>query len=83
MGPRCQRGCHRQYGLAEIGHLQVMRVLTRLDESQTEGLRQVLDTPNPDEDIFFAADTWLSTLAEQETRARQLISLLEDMLRKQ
>jgi hypothetical protein len=43
----------------------------------------MLNTPNPDEDIFFAADTWLSTLAEQETRAHQLISQLENMLRKQ
>ena len=95
--PRDPHNRYRQYGPTEIGRLRVvrmlrsagyslaaiLRMLTQLDSGQTEGLRQVLDTPTPDEDIFFAADTWLSTLAEQENRAHQLISQLEEMLRKQ
>ena len=95
--PRNPHNRYRQYGPAEIGRLRVvrmlrtagyslsaiLRMLTRLDEGQTENLRLVLDTPQPDEDIFFAADTWLSTLVEQETRTHQLISQLQDMLHKQ
>jgi hypothetical protein len=42
----------------------------------------VLDTPRPDEDIYSSADRWLSTLDEQEQRARDIISQLEAMIRK-
>jgi hypothetical protein len=42
----------------------------------------VLDTPRPDEDVYSAADRWLSSLAEQEQRALDLIAQLEEMIRK-
>lgn len=95
--PRNPDNRYRLYGPQEIGRLRVIRTLsragysmmailrmmTRLDAGQTDGLRQVLDTPRPDEDIFSASDRWLSTLIEQETQAENMIAKLEEMISKQ
>ena len=91
-------GAHfvRRYGAAEIGRLRVvrtlrragystmaiLRMLLRFDQGQTGALRQILDTPRPDEDAIYAADRWLSTLATHEERARDVITQLEAMTRK-
>jgi len=94
--PRDPGSGYRLYGAAEIGRLRVIRMLLRsgystmavlrmllsLDAGQDQDLRHVLDTPRPDEDMYSAADRWLSTLAEQEQRARQMIAQLEEMIRK-
>jgi len=94
--PRDPHNHYRLYGAAEISRLRVIRTLLRagystmailrmllqFDRGQRDGLRQALDTPPPDEDILSAADRWLSTLAEQEQRAMQMIALLEEMLRR-
>jgi hypothetical protein len=56
-------------------------MLRQLD--QGGDLRQALDTPAPDEDVYSAADRWLSTLASQERRALDLITQLEEMIRHQ
>jgi DNA-binding transcriptional MerR regulator len=91
--PRAPANRYRLYGAAEIGRLRVIRLLRQagystmailrlmqhLDEGRTEGLREVLDTPRPDEDVFSAADRWLSALAEQAARARASIAQLEAM----
>jgi DNA-binding transcriptional MerR regulator len=95
--PRDPDNGYRIYGAAEIGRLRVIRMLVRagysqmailrmllhLDQQQGGDLRQVLDTPRPDEDVYTAADCWLSTLGEQEQRAQEMISQLEAMIRKQ
>ena len=95
--PRDPNNGYRLYGAAEIGRLRVIRMLSRagystmailrmllhLDQGKTGDLRQVLDTPRPDEDVYSAADRWLSTLAEQEKRARQMVKQLEKMIQKQ
>ena len=95
--PRDPRNGYRLYGAAEIGRLRVIRMLRRagysmmailrmllqLDSGQDTDLRQALDTPRPDEDVYSAADRWLSTLAAQEQRATDLIAHLEDMIRQQ
>jgi DNA-binding transcriptional MerR regulator len=94
--PRDPNNCYRRYGAAEIGRLRVIRVLNRagysqmailrmmlyLDQAQGGNLRQVLDTPRPDEDIYSAADHWLSTLGMLEQRALEMISQLEAMIHK-
>jgi DNA-binding transcriptional MerR regulator len=94
--PRNPRNGYRLYGTAELGRARVIRMLARagystmsilrmlyhLDEGQKHNLRQVLDTPRPDEDILAASDQWLSTLAEQVQRARKMMALLEQMVRK-
>jgi hypothetical protein len=41
-----------------------------------------LDTPRPDEDVYSAADRWLSTLTALEGRALNAIAQLEEMIRK-
>jgi DNA-binding transcriptional MerR regulator len=95
--PRERQSGYRLYGPEELGRCRVirmllmsgysmmaiLRVLTALDGGENEGLRQALDTPRPDEDVFTTADSWLSSLAEVEGRARQIISRIEELLAKQ
>jgi DNA-binding transcriptional MerR regulator len=95
--PRDPRNGYRRYGAAEIGRLRVIRMLNRagyshaailrmllqLDSGQRNGLRQALDTPHPDDEVYMAADRWLSALAEHEQRAADMIAQLETMIAKQ
>lgn len=90
--PRDENTGHRSYGPAELGRLRVVRSLllagysvmavlrmtTALDRGRGEGLREVLDTPRPGEEALTAFDRWLTSLAEQEERARNLVVLLEE-----
>jgi DNA-binding transcriptional MerR regulator len=75
----------RQSGYSPMA---ILRMLLQLDQAAGEhmptadDLRQALDTPRPDEDVYFAADHWLSTLAEHEQRAREMIALVEEMVSK-
>jgi DNA-binding transcriptional MerR regulator len=94
--PRNSDNGYRLYGAAELGRLRVIRMLCRagysqmailrmllhLDRERGGDLRQVLDTPRPDEDIYSAADQWLSALAEQQQRALDMIAQLEAMIGK-
>jgi DNA-binding transcriptional MerR regulator len=96
MVPQNRQNGYRQYRSAEIARLRVIRVLRsagystmailrmlrHLDQKGDEGLRDVLDTPGPDEDVRYATDRWLSTLAEQEQRALDAIGQLDAMIRK-
>ncbi len=93
--PRDPKNRYRTYTSVEIGQLRVIRMLRRagyssmailrmtlhLKKGGRGDLRQVLDTPRPDEDIYTAADRWLSTLTEQLDRSWQVISQLEEMIR--
>jgi DNA-binding transcriptional MerR regulator len=93
--PRERGNRYRLYGPIELGRLRVLRLLYRagyssmailrmvhqLDRGQRTNLRQALDTPPPDEDILTTADRWLSTLAEQEHRAHDMIAQLAAMRR--
>ena len=90
--PRDPRNGYRLYGAAEIGRLRVVRMLLRAGYSMMAILRMLLqldrggdprralDTPQPDEDVYTAADQWLSSLVEQEQRARNIIAQLERMI---
>jgi DNA-binding transcriptional MerR regulator len=93
--PRDPKNGYRAYGPREIGRLRVIRMLMRagystmavlramraLDSGAVKKLRRVLDTPRPEEDVLWAADHWLSTLAEQEDRARKILKQLRRMTR--
>jgi len=95
--PRSPQNGYRLYGAPEFSRLRVIRMLSRagystmailrmllhLDQGSAGDLRQLLDTPRPDEDVYTAADRWLSTLAGQEDRALDLIAHLERMIQKQ
>ena len=95
--PRDPSNGYRRYGPAEIGRLRVIRILirsrysmmailrmlTQLDQGQTEDLRHALDTPRPDEDIFYATDHWLTTLEEVERHASAAVELTATFVDKQ
>jgi DNA-binding transcriptional MerR regulator len=92
--PRHPHNRYRQYGQVEIARLRVirmlrmagystmaiLRMLLQLDRGDPGDVRQLLDTPRDDEDVYYAADRWLSTLAGQEQRALELIAQLEKMI---
>jgi DNA-binding transcriptional MerR regulator len=92
--PRDLRNQYRRYGPEEIRRLRVIRMLSRagyslmailrmliqLDKGVTTNLRQALDTPPPDEDVYIASDRWLSTLSSQEQVARRIIALIEEVI---
>jgi DNA-binding transcriptional MerR regulator len=93
--PRNLKNGYRAYGPREIGRLRVIRMLLRsgysmmailramrsLDTGAVKKLRRVLDTPHPEEDVLWAADHWISTLSEQEERARKILKQLRRMTR--
>jgi DNA-binding transcriptional MerR regulator len=95
--PRDPANGYRRYGAPEISRLRVIRMLSRagyslgailrmlvqLDRGEKTDLRRALDTPNPDEDVYMASDRWITTLTDQERRARSIIALVEEMLQKQ
>jgi DNA-binding transcriptional MerR regulator len=95
--PRDPGNGYRRYGAPEISRLRVIRMLSQagysmsailrmmlqLDRGEKSDLRRALDTPRPDEDIYTASDRWLSTLTEEEQRARTMIALIKEMMQKQ
>lgn len=94
--PRDPGNGYRRYGAAEIGRARVIRMLRQagysvmailrmlleFDAGHTDNLRGALDTPRPDEDVYYVADRWLSTLSGQEQRALDVIQLLVAMIAK-
>ncbi len=91
--PRHRHSRYRQYYAPQLARLRVirllrqagystmaiLRMLNRLDRGAVPDLRHALNTPSDDEEALSAADRWLSTLAEQETRANDLITQLSAM----
>ena len=92
--PRNSYNNYRLFGKKEIERLRIIRMLSRagyshmamlrmfieLDGGNTRNLKQTLDTPRPDEDIFTAADHWLTTLRGQEKMAGQVIQLIQEIM---
>ena len=95
--PRDPDNGYRRYGSQELSRLRVIRMLSKagyslsailrmliqLDRGDKTNLRQALDTPRPDEDVFQASDRWMSTLIDQEQRALKIIELVEEIIQKQ
>jgi len=92
--PRDSYNNYRIYGPDEIDRLRVLRLLSRagystmailrmirqLDQGRRDNLGQILDTPDPEEDLFYASDRWLSTLTVNEPRAAEILNQIEKML---
>ncbi len=92
--PRDPQNGYRRYGPKEIGRLRVLRLLTRagystmavlravrsLDSGRRDNLSEVLDSPAADEGVIHAADRWLTTLREHDTRAQRIIDQLLTMI---
>jgi DNA-binding transcriptional MerR regulator len=88
--PRDSGNNYRQYGPEEIGRLRVIRVLVnggyshmavlrlmlRLDRGEEVDLRQALDTPRADEEIFHITDQWLSALDGEVDRVDLIVDQL-------
>ena len=92
--PRHPSSGYRLYGSAELERLKIIRMLllagystmavlrmmSMLDEGQTDSLREILNTPHPDEDVYTAFDEWLTSLKRQENKALELVLLLEERI---
>ncbi|HEY3474276.1 MAG TPA: MerR family transcriptional regulator [Anaerolineales bacterium] len=92
--PRNSYNNYRLFGKQEIERMRIIRMLSRagyshmamltmfieLDAGNTRDLKKVLDTPRPDEDIFTAADSWLTTLHAQEDMAQKVIRYIEEKI---
>jgi DNA-binding transcriptional MerR regulator len=92
--PRQPHNSYRTYGSLEISRLRVIRMLVNagyslmailrmlvlLDRGEITNLRLSLDTPEPEEDVYMASDRWLSTLANEEKRARTIIDLVKEII---
>ena len=92
--PRNSHNNYRLFGKKEIERMRIIRMLSRagyshmamlrmfleLDAGNTRDLKRILDTPRPDEDIFTAADNWLTTLYAQENLAQRVIVLIEEKI---
>lgn len=70
----------RMLSRAGYSHMAILRMFIELDAGKTRNLKEVLDTPRADEDIFTAADRWLTTLREQEELAQNILQMLSDRL---
>jgi hypothetical protein len=62
--------------------MAILRMLLQLDRGEADDLRKALDTPSADEDVYSAADQWLTTLTDWEQRTNEMIALLEAMIQK-
>jgi DNA-binding transcriptional MerR regulator len=92
--PRSPENRYRAYTPADIIRLRVIRLLSRagysqmamlrmllrLESGDAADLRAALDTPAPDEDVYTAADRWLSALAAEEAAARRLVAYVEEVI---
>lgn len=91
--PRNSRNGYREYGKTEIKRLKIIRTLrhanysimailrmmSRIGEVPGEELRRIIDTPDPQEDIVYATDKWITSLEEAESNAHEIIRQLQHM----
>ena len=60
--------------------MAMLRMFIRFDRGDRSNLRQALDTPNPDEDVYMATDRWLTVLYLQKEHSQGIIQFLEELL---
>ena len=70
----------RMLSHAGYSHMAMLRMFIELDKGNTRSLKRALDTPRSDEDIFTAADNWLTTLQRQAELAQRVIRMIEERL---
>jgi DNA-binding transcriptional MerR regulator len=71
----------RMLSHAGYSHMAILRMFIELDKGNTRNLKKVLDTPRGDEDIFTAADHWLTTLHGQEGLAKKIIKMILEIIK--
>jgi DNA-binding transcriptional MerR regulator len=67
----------RMLSHAGYSHMAILRMFIELDGGKKRGLKKILDTPREDEDIFTAADHWLTTLCAQEKLVKNVIKMIK------
>jgi DNA-binding transcriptional MerR regulator len=72
----------RMLRLAGYSIMAILRMMIQLDRGTRIDLGHVLDTPDPDENVYTAADRWLTTLLDQELRAEEIIRQIEGVIQK-
>ncbi len=70
----------RMLSRAGYSHMAILRMFIELDAGNMRNLKKILDTPRPDEDIFTAADHWLTTLKGQEKLSGNVIAMIEEII---
>jgi DNA-binding transcriptional MerR regulator len=70
----------RMLSHAGYSHMAMLRMFIELDKGNTRNLKKALDTPRADEDIFTAADHWLTTLNGQKKLAKRVINMVEEII---
>jgi DNA-binding transcriptional MerR regulator len=70
----------RMLSHAGYSHMAILRMFLELDAGNTRNLKKILDTPREDEDIFTAADRWLTTLREQERLAGKIVGMIREII---
>lgn len=82
----------REYGMKEINRLKIirtlrnahysmmsiLRMLNRLDQGE-KNARQIINTPNEEEDIVCAADRYITALTLAEKDALEMLEMLDAM----
>jgi len=68
---------------ARYSQMAILRMLMRFDQGDAGSLRQVLDTPRADEDVYYVTDKLLSTLTDLEEKSQRLIDLLGETIARQ
>lgn len=93
--PRNSKNGYRMYGQKEVDRAKVIRTLRMANYSMMAILRmlkaidissrepdifQIVSTLQPDEDMVYATDRWISTLLETEKDAKELIVQIKRMI---
>lgn len=65
---------------AGYSHMAILRMFIELEKGNTRNLKEVLDTPRADEDIFSASDHWLTTLHIQKKMAREILQFINQKI---
>jgi DNA-binding transcriptional MerR regulator len=67
---------------ANYSMMSILRIMQHIDAGKRGDIRDILNTPPPEEDIIHATDQWVLTLQETEQNADQIIQQLQMMIAK-
>ncbi|SET33844.1 DNA-binding transcriptional regulator, MerR family [Natronincola peptidivorans] len=94
--PRNIKNRYRIYGINEMKRLKIiailrnanysmmsiLRMLRNIDQGNKDNPKDIINTPDLEEDIVSATDRWISTLIESEKDATEVIQQLKRMIGK-
>lgn len=64
---------------ANYSMMSIRRMLTRIQQGTDKELIEIIDTPDPSEDIIYVTDKFITSLSEAEQDANQIIEQLNRM----